>query len=69
MISEGMLDLCTNKLWGEFFELDSPCVIELFSGMESEAKNALFAIESECTLLKGVTKPYLSIQWVYHCNE
>lgn len=33
---------------------------QLFSGMESEAKNALFAIESECTLLKGVTKPYLS---------
>jgi len=32
---------------GEFFELDSPCVIELFEGMESEAKNALFAIESE----------------------
>ncbi len=41
---KGCLDLCTHKLLGEAKELDSPCVIELFSGMESEA---LFAIESE----------------------
>ncbi|PHT94563.1 hypothetical protein T459_02445 [Capsicum annuum] len=29
-----------SKLWGEFFELDSLCVIELFEGMESKARNA-----------------------------
>lgn len=40
MRNKGCLDLCTNKLLGEFFELDSPCVIELFSGIESEAWNA-----------------------------
>lgn len=39
--NKGCLDLCTNKLWGEFFELDSPCVIELFSGLKDAGRIAL----------------------------